>query len=149
MTGDKGIKITPQTYIDMNKEFEEEGTMVRIEVPTQEAIDKWLNHKEDIHSRTVEPVDMVAQMWEEHRKKEKERDQVQALIYSNGSQECERAESLLNSIKEDVRVFNLDTDFTDKEFRAEFGVEAEYPQISIGLNHRGSLKETLQYLFKK
>ena len=40
MTGDKGIKITPQTYIDMNKEFEEEGTMVRIEVPTQEAIDK-------------------------------------------------------------------------------------------------------------
>ena len=149
MTGDKGIKITPQTYIDMNKEFEEEGTMVRIEVPTQEAIDKWLNHKEDIHSRTVEPVDMVAQMWEEHRKKEKERDQVQALIYSNGSQECERAESLLNSIKEDVRVFNLDTDFTDKEFRAEFGIEAEYPQISIGLNHRGSLKETLQYLFKK
>ena len=142
-------KITPQTYIDMNKEFEEDGTMVRIEVPTQESIDKWLNRKEDIHSRTVEPVDMVAQMWEEHRKKEKERDQVQALIYSNGSQECERAESLLNSIKEDVRVFNLDTDFTDKEFRAEFGVEAEYPQISIGLNHRGSLKETLQYLFKK
>ena len=149
MTGDKGIKITPQTYIDMNEEFERNGDRVRVEVPTQEAINKWLNYKEDIHSRTVEPVDMVAQMWEEHRKKEKERDQVQALIYSNGSQECERAESLLNSIKEDVRVFNLDTDFTDKEFRAEFGVEAEYPQISIGLNHRGSLKETLQYLFKK
>ena len=35
-------KITPQTYIDMNKEFEEEGTMVRIEVPTQERIDEWL-----------------------------------------------------------------------------------------------------------
>ena len=149
MTGDKGIKITPQTYIDMNEEFERNGDRVRVEVPTQEAINKWLNYEEDIHSRTVEPVDMVAQMWEEHRKKEKERDQVQALIYSNGSQECERAESLLNSIKEDVRVFNLDTDFTDKEFRAEFGVEAEYPQISIGLNHRGSLKETLQYLFKK
>jgi len=149
MTGDKGIKITPQTYIDMNEEFERNGDRVRVEVPTQEAINKWLNYKEDIHSRTVEPVDMVAQMWEQHRKKEKEKDQVQALIYSNGSQECERAESLLNSIKEDVRVFNLDTDFTDKEFRSEFGAEAEYPQISIGLNHRGSLKETLQYLFKK
>ena len=48
----------------MNKEFEEEGTAVRIQVPTQEAIDKWLNHKEDIHTKTVEPVDMVQQMWD-------------------------------------------------------------------------------------
>ena len=61
------IEITPQTYIDMNKEFEEEGTAVRIEVPTQEAIDKWLNHKEDIHKRTTEPVDMVAELWRKHR----------------------------------------------------------------------------------
>ena len=60
----KKIEITPQTYIDMNKEFEEEGTAVRIQVPTQEAIDKWLNHKEDIHTKTVEPVDMVQQMWD-------------------------------------------------------------------------------------
>ena len=74
---------------------------------------------------------------------------MQALIYSNGNQECERAQDLLQSIKEDVRVYNLNKDFTEKEFRAEFGDEAEYPQISIGLNHRGSLKETLQYLFKK
>ena len=34
-------KITPQTYIDMNKELEEEGCPLRIVVPTQEAIDKW------------------------------------------------------------------------------------------------------------
>ena len=33
------IEITPQTYIDMNKEFEEEGTPIRIIVPTQEQID--------------------------------------------------------------------------------------------------------------
>ena len=45
-------KITPQTYIDMNEEFEEEGTMVRIKVPTQEQLDK----------RTVEPRDMVQDM---------------------------------------------------------------------------------------
>lgn len=62
-------KITPETYEEMNKEFIEEGTAVRIAVPTQEAIDKWLNHKEDIHSRTVEPVDMVAQLWKEHRER--------------------------------------------------------------------------------
>jgi len=60
----KKIKITPQTYIDMNKEFEEEGTAVRIEVPTQEAIDKWLDHKEDIHTRNVKPRDMVQDMWD-------------------------------------------------------------------------------------
>ena len=51
----KKIKITPQTYIDMNEEFVKEGTPLRIEVPTQEAIDKWLNHKEDIHTKNVEP----------------------------------------------------------------------------------------------
>ena len=40
------IKITPETYEEMNKEFEKEGTPLRIEVPTQEQIDKWLNKTE-------------------------------------------------------------------------------------------------------
>ena len=58
-------KITPQTYIDMNKEFEEEGTMVRIEVPTQEQIDKWKQWKvPDMHKRTIKPPDMVQDMWD-------------------------------------------------------------------------------------
>ena len=39
------IKITPQTYIDMNKEFEEEGTPIRIIVPTQEQIDNSMGVK--------------------------------------------------------------------------------------------------------
>ena len=56
-------KITPQTYIDMNEEFEEEGTMVRIKVPTQEQLDKWKNWIDpDMHKRTVEPRDMVQDM---------------------------------------------------------------------------------------
>jgi len=50
------IKITPQTYIDMNKEFEEEGTAVRIVVPTQEAIDKWLNYENNTDSQTDERI---------------------------------------------------------------------------------------------
>lgn len=58
------IKITPQTYIDMNKEFEKEGTMLRIAVPTQEQINSWKNKTEDIHKINAKPVDMVAQMWE-------------------------------------------------------------------------------------
>ncbi len=74
---------------------------------------------------------------------------MQALIYSNGSQECERAKMLLNSLNEDTKEFLLGVDFSDRQFRAEFGSEAEYPQIAIGLKHRGTLKETLQYLQKK
>jgi len=68
MTGDNMTefdKITPQTYIDMNKEFVEEGTMVRIEVPTQERIDKWKEWVDpDMHKRTREPRDMVQDMWD-------------------------------------------------------------------------------------
>ena len=37
----KKNEITPQTYIDMNEEFEEEGLSFRIIVPTQEEIDEW------------------------------------------------------------------------------------------------------------
>jgi len=34
-------KITPETYEEMNKEFEEENLAFRIKVPTQEEIDNW------------------------------------------------------------------------------------------------------------
>ena len=40
-TGDNVIKITPETYEEMNKEFEEEGLAFRISVPTQAQIDEW------------------------------------------------------------------------------------------------------------
>tara|TARA_R100001480_G_scaffold18766_1_gene28258 strand:- start:97 stop:342 length:246 start_codon:yes stop_codon:yes gene_type:complete len=59
-------KITPQTYIDMNEEFERNGDRVRIEVPTQEAIDKWQNWKDpDMHERCGKTTDMVAELWAE------------------------------------------------------------------------------------
>tara|TARA_R100001509_G_scaffold83937_1_gene47569 strand:+ start:358 stop:594 length:237 start_codon:yes stop_codon:yes gene_type:complete len=74
---------------------------------------------------------------------------MQSIIYSNGSQECERARMLLEATHEDVREFKLDVDFKDKEFRAEFGEDAEYPQIALGLKHRGTLKETIQYMSEK
>ena len=70
----------------------------------------------------------------------------QALVYGNGSQESERAKMVLESCGQDVREFFLGVHFSDKQFRAEFGSEAEYPQIAIGLNHRGTLKETLKYM---
>ena len=70
----------------------------------------------------------------------------QALVYSNGSQESERAKMVLEACGQDVKEFFLGVDFSDKQFRAEFGSEAEYPQIAIGLNHRGTLKETLKFM---
>ena len=73
----------------------------------------------------------------------------QALVYSNGSQESERAVMVLEACGQDVRQFLLGVDFSDKQFRAEFGSEAEYPQVAIGLNHRGTLKETLKYMSDK
>jgi len=61
----KKIKITPKTYEDMNEEFVRDGTAVRITIPTQEAIDKWLAaSKVDIHTRNVKPKDMVQEMWD-------------------------------------------------------------------------------------
>ena len=58
-------KITPETYEKMNEEFVEEGTMVRIEVPTQEQIDKWKQWKvPDMHERTTPTPDMVQDMWD-------------------------------------------------------------------------------------
>tara|TARA_B100002019_G_scaffold9546_1_gene7533 strand:- start:166 stop:402 length:237 start_codon:yes stop_codon:yes gene_type:complete len=71
---------------------------------------------------------------------------MQALIYSNGSQESERAKMVLDACGQEVKEFLLGVDFSDKQFRAEFGSEAEYPQVAIGLNHRGNLKETLKFM---
>ena len=70
----------------------------------------------------------------------------QALVYSNGSQESERAKMVLEACGQEVKEFLLGVDFSDKQFRAEFGSEAEYPQVAIGLNHRGTLKETLKFM---
>ena len=74
---------------------------------------------------------------------------IEALVYSNGSQECERAKMVLEACGQQVREFLLGVDFSDRQFRAEFGSEAEYPQVAIGLNHRGTLKETLKYMSEK
>ena len=64
--------ITPQTYIDMNKEFEEDDIPFRIAISTQEVIDKWQSQPSPPY-QTPEPVDMVAEMWAEHNRIEEER----------------------------------------------------------------------------
>ena len=64
--------ITPQTYIDMNKEFEEDDIPFRIAIPTQEAIDKHRSQSPPPYN-TPPKVDMVAEMWAEHNRIEEER----------------------------------------------------------------------------
>jgi hypothetical protein len=71
---------------------------------------------------------------------------MQALVYGNGGQESERAKMILEACGQEVKEFLLGADFSDRQFRAEFGSEAEYPQVAIGLKHRGTLKETLKYM---
>ena len=69
-----------------------------------------------------------------------------AVIYSNGSQECERIASLLRSLGGEFLEYKLNEHFTQRGFESEFGKDAEYPQINIGYKHVGSMKETLQYM---
>ena len=72
-----------------------------------------------------------------------------AIIYSNRSQECQRAISLMDSLDHKYIEYLIDRDFTQSQFDKEFGDRAEYPQIAIGFNHIGSLKETLKYFNDK
>ena len=45
------MKITPQDFIDMNKEFEEEGTPFSLLIPTQEEIDEKMKLNKSIDDK--------------------------------------------------------------------------------------------------
>lgn len=74
---------------------------------------------------------------------------MQAVLYTDGSQECERIRMLLKSLGGEYLEYQLGVDFSDRQFRAEFGKDAVYPQITINHEHIGSLKEALQYFKEK
>jgi hypothetical protein len=75
---------------------------------------------------------------------------MKAIIYSNRNQECERAQSFLESCHlDETIVYYLDKDFTIQQFTDEFGEGSEFPQIAIGMKHIGSLKDTLHYMNEK
>ena len=69
-----------------------------------------------------------------------------AVLYTDGGQESERVRQLLLSLGGEYLEYTLGKEFTDRQFRAEFGEEATYPQVSIGYEHIGGLKDTLHYL---
>lgn len=68
------------------------------------------------------------------------------VIYSNGSQECERMAMLLRSLEGEFLEYKLNNHFSQRGFEEEFGKEAEYPQINIGFKHIGGMKETLNFM---
>ena len=53
---------------------------------------------------------------------------------------------LLRSLGGEFHEYLLGVDFSDKQFRMEFGSEATYPQVSLGSEHIGNMKEALQYM---
>ena len=57
------MKITPETYEKMNKEFIKDNTPFIIVVPTQEAIDKWQAQPAPPYSIPPQ-IDMVSKQWE-------------------------------------------------------------------------------------
>ena len=70
----------------------------------------------------------------------------QAVIYTNGSQECERMISLLNQLDIEILEYKLNNHFSQRAFESEFGSEATYPQVSLGYTHIGDMKETLNFM---
>lgn len=72
-----------------------------------------------------------------------------AVIYSNGSQECDRIAQLLNSLGGEFQEYRLNNHFTQRAFEQEFGPDATYPQVAIGSRHVGNMKETLNFLKEK
>lgn len=69
-----------------------------------------------------------------------------AVIYSDGSQECERMSMLLKSLGGEFHEYLVDCDFSERQFFMEFGKEATFPQVAIGSKHIGGMKESLQYM---
>ena len=70
---------------------------------------------------------------------------MQAVIYSNGNQECERAIILLEKLNFQILEYKLNQHFSARGFVEEFGPDAEYPQVNVGFKHIGGLKDTLHY----
>lgn len=68
------------------------------------------------------------------------------VLYTNDGQESDRIRQLLSSIGDEFLEYRLGEDFTQDQFDREFEPGAEYPQVAIGYNHIGGLKETLHYL---
>ena len=67
MTEKKPVRITPEVYQKMEDEFRKDGLAFAITIPTQEEIDRW-QAEIPVPTPPVHDHDMVAEIWEKHRK---------------------------------------------------------------------------------
>ena len=56
---------------------------------------------------------------------------MQAVIYSNGSQECERAKVLLEKLNFQIQVYKLNQHFSARGFVEEFGERQNTPKSML------------------
>ena len=71
----------------------------------------------------------------------------EAVLYSKDNcQWCDRVKQLMNACNFPFVEYKYGQDFTRKEFYAEFGEGATFPQVQIDNNHVGGCKDTLHYL---
>ena len=72
------------------------------------------------------------------------------VIYSkDGCTYCEKVKKVLQLTGSTFVVYNLGEDFTKKEFIAEFGEGATFPQVSCNGKKLGGSIETIQFLKEK
>lgn len=71
---------------------------------------------------------------------------MKAVVYTKDNcQFCERVKYLLGNLNIEYVEYQFEKDFTRKEFYAEFGRGATFPQVSIDHKYIGGCKETLNY----
>ena len=71
----------------------------------------------------------------------------ETVLYSRDNcQWCERVKQLMDSVKFPYIEYKYGVDFTRKEFYAEFGEGATFPQVQIDNKHIGGCKDTLHFL---
>ena len=71
----------------------------------------------------------------------------ETVLYSRDNcQWCERVRQLMDSVKFPYIEYKYGVDFTRKEFYAEFGEGATFPQVSIDNKHIGGFKDTMHFL---
>lgn len=71
---------------------------------------------------------------------------MQAVLYTNGNQESDRLVSLMSNLGLAYREYQLDCHFTDEQFKAEFGKNADYPQAFMNCRHLSNMSAIMRYL---
>ena len=75
---------------------------------------------------------------------------MKAVLYSKDQcQWCDRTKQLFASVGIDYTEYKYGIDFDKKNFYAEFGEGATFPQVQIDSKHIGGCKDTLHYLQEK